>query len=106
LNTAFPDGVWERGVTEFGNERLRASIAPSAGLGASAILGGMILSKYDMIVSRLNPGAASLMENGVADPAEHFKEKKIQASGEVKEVDKVPRIEIDEAKQIKLVEDK
>ena len=52
-------------------------------------------------------GAGSLAEKGITDPAEHFLDKKIQASGEVKEVDKVPRIEIDEAKQIKLIaEDK
>jgi hypothetical protein len=51
-------------------------------------------------------GAGSLMEKGINDPAEHFLEKKIQASGEVKEVDKVPRIEVDDAKQIKIVEDK
>jgi hypothetical protein len=51
-------------------------------------------------------GADSLMEKGIRDPAEHFLDKKIQASGEVKEVEKVPRIEIDEAKQIKVVEDK
>ncbi len=51
-------------------------------------------------------GAGSLSEKGITDPAEHFLDKKIQASGEVKEVEKVPRIEIDEAKQIKIVEDK
>lgn len=51
-------------------------------------------------------GAGSLTEKGINDPAEHFLDKKIQASGEVKEVDKVPRIEIDEAKQIKIVEEK
>jgi hypothetical protein len=46
-------------------------------------------------------GAASLKKAGIDNPAEHFKDKKIRATGTVKEVDKVPRIEIDDAKQIK-----
>lgn len=45
-------------------------------------------------------GAASLKETGIADPADHFKGKTIRATGTVKEVDGVPRIEIDDAKQI------
>ena len=49
-------------------------------------------------------GAASLKEAGIANPAEHFKDKKIRAKGTVKEVDKVPRIEIDNAKQIALTD--
>jgi len=51
-------------------------------------------------------GAASLKEAGVANPAEHYKDKKIRATGTVKEVDKVPRIEIDDAKQIRLADSK
>jgi hypothetical protein len=51
-------------------------------------------------------GAASLKKTGIENPAEHFKGKKIRATGTVKEVDKVPRIEIDDAKQIRLAEDK
>jgi len=51
-------------------------------------------------------GAESLKNAGIENPAAHFKDKKIRATGTVKEVDKVPRIEIDDAKQIKLVEDK
>jgi hypothetical protein len=51
-------------------------------------------------------GAASLKKAGIDDPAEHFKDKKIRARGTVKEVDKIPRIEIDEAVQIRLVEGK
>ncbi|HMC88040.1 MAG TPA: hypothetical protein VKI17_00765 [Gemmataceae bacterium] len=50
-------------------------------------------------------GAASLKQAGIDNPAEHFKDKKIRATGTVKEVDKVPRIEIDDAKQIKRLED-
>ena len=49
-------------------------------------------------------GAAKLKEAGIDNPAEHFKGKKIRATGTVKEVDKVPRIEIDDAKQIRIVE--
>src|SRR5580658_9459279 len=44
-------------------------------------------------------GAASLKEAGIDDPAAHFKDKKIRATGTVKEVQNVPRIEIDDAKQ-------
>jgi hypothetical protein len=49
-------------------------------------------------------GAASLKAAGIDKPAEHFKDKKIRASGTVKEVDKIFRIEIDNAKQIQLVD--
>jgi len=49
-------------------------------------------------------GAASLKEAGVTDPAAHFKGKTITAKGTVKDVDGVPRIEIDEAKQIAVAE--
>jgi hypothetical protein len=51
-------------------------------------------------------GAASLKEAGIADPAGHFLDKAIRATGTVKEVEKVPRIEVDDARQIKLVESK
>jgi hypothetical protein len=51
-------------------------------------------------------GAAKLKEAGIDDPAAHFKDKKIRASGVVKEVDQVPRIEIDDAKQIQIVQEK
>jgi hypothetical protein len=50
-------------------------------------------------------GAASLKQAGIDSPADHFKDKKIRATGTVKEVDQVPRIEIDDAKQIKLVKE-
>jgi len=49
-------------------------------------------------------GAASLKEAGIAEAADHYKGKTITAKGTVKEVDGVPRIEIDEAKQIAVVE--
>ncbi len=48
-------------------------------------------------------GATKLKEAGINDPAEHFKDKKIRATGMVKEVDMIPRIEIEEAKQIRIV---
>jgi DNA/RNA endonuclease YhcR with UshA esterase domain len=50
-------------------------------------------------------GAASLKDAGVVDPANHFMGKKITAKGTVKEVDGVPRIEIDDAKQINVVKE-
>lgn len=49
-------------------------------------------------------GAASLQAAGVADPAGHFQGKTIRATGTVKEVDEVPRVKIDEARQIAMVE--
>src|SRR5437879_8706920 len=49
-------------------------------------------------------GAASLKEAGIDDPAEHFRGKKVRATGTVKEVEKVPRIEVDDAKQVRLVD--
>jgi hypothetical protein len=48
-------------------------------------------------------GAAKLQEAGISDAATHFKDKKIRATGMVKEVDMIPRIEIDEAKQISII---
>jgi hypothetical protein len=50
-------------------------------------------------------GAADLKKHGLDDPAAHFKDKLIRATGEVKVVDGVPRIEISEAKQLKLASD-
>lgn len=51
-------------------------------------------------------GAASLKDAGIADPADHFRGKTVRAKGEVKEVGGVPRVEIDDAKQIRVVERK
>jgi DNA/RNA endonuclease YhcR with UshA esterase domain len=58
---------------------------------------------FAVVITRA--GAASLKQAGIDNPAEHFKDKKIRATGTVKEVDKVPRVEIDDAKQIKRLED-
>jgi len=49
-------------------------------------------------------GAASLKDAGIADPAGHFMDKTIRATGAVKLVQEIPRIEIDDAKQIRIVE--
>ena len=57
---------------------------------------------FAVVITRA--GAASLKAAGLDDIAGHFKDRKIRATGTVKEVDKVPRVEIDDAKQIKLVE--
>jgi hypothetical protein len=48
-------------------------------------------------------GAASLRATGVADPAAHYKEKTIRATGTVTLKEKEPRIEINDAAQIQLV---
>ena len=45
-------------------------------------------------------GAASLKDAGIPDPADHFKGKTIRATGTVKEVGGVPRMEIDKAEHI------
>jgi DNA/RNA endonuclease YhcR with UshA esterase domain len=51
-------------------------------------------------------GAESLKTAGIDNPSDHFKGKTIKAKGTVSEVDGVPRIEIDDAKQIELPEKK
>jgi DNA/RNA endonuclease YhcR with UshA esterase domain len=62
--------------------------------------------KKNFAVVITKAGAASLKKAGIDDPAGHFKDKKIRATGKVKEVDGVPRIEIDDAKQIRVVDGK
>jgi hypothetical protein len=57
---------------------------------------------FAVVITKM--GAASLKAAGIENPAEHFKDKKIRATGLVKEVDKIPRIEIADSKQIRLVE--
>jgi len=51
-------------------------------------------------------GAAKLKEAGIDDPAAHFMNKTIRATGQVKVVQDVPRIEIDDSKQIEVVDRK
>lgn len=60
-------------------------------------------SERNFAVVITKAGAASLKDAGIANPAEHFQGKLITAKGTVKEVDGVPRIEIDDAKQIAVV---
>src|SRR5262245_25519521 len=43
---------------------------------------------FAVVITRT--GAAKLKEAGIADPAEHFRDKKIRATGVVKEVHNVP----------------
>src|SRR5262249_43708544 len=57
---------------------------------------------FAVVITRA--GATSLKQAGIDNPAEYFRNKKIRASGTVKEVDKIPRIEIDDANQIKRIE--
>jgi hypothetical protein len=51
-------------------------------------------------------GAAKLKEAGVDDPAAHYKDKTIQVTGTVILKESRPRIEVDDAKKIKIVEKK
>ena len=51
-------------------------------------------------------GAAKLKVAGIDDPADHFMGKVIRATGTVLVVQDIPRIEIDDAKQIRIVEAK
>ncbi|MFL5244231.1 MAG: hypothetical protein ACJ8FY_19170 [Gemmataceae bacterium] len=51
-------------------------------------------------------GAAKFKEAGIASVAEHFRDKVIRAKGLVKEVQKVPRIEIDDPAQLQVVDKK
>jgi len=57
---------------------------------------------FAVIITR--KGAASLKKSGIGNPAQHFQNKVIQVSGSVKEVDGVPRIEVDDTQQIRLLE--
>jgi hypothetical protein len=59
--------------------------------------------KKNFAVVITKTGAAKLKDAGINDPAAYYKDKKIRATGMVKEVDMIPRIEIDEAKQIRIV---
>jgi DNA/RNA endonuclease YhcR with UshA esterase domain len=51
-------------------------------------------------------GAESFKTAGIDDPADHFKGKTIKAKGTVSEVDGIPRIEVDDAKQIEIPDKK
>ena len=55
-------------------------------------------NNFAVVITR--KGAASLKDAGIDDPAERYRGKTILATGTVKEVDGIPRIEIDEAKQL------
>jgi hypothetical protein len=59
---------------------------------------------FAVVITRT--GAAKLKEAGIDDPAGHFKDKTIRATGLVKLVQDIPRIEINDAKQIRIVEPK
>jgi hypothetical protein len=59
---------------------------------------------FAVVITR--SGAASLREQGITDLAGHYDRKSIRATGTVKVVDGVPRIEVDEAKQLRIIEPK
>jgi hypothetical protein len=57
---------------------------------------------FAVVITR--KGAAGFKEAGIDDPAGHFKGKTIRATGTVKEVQKVPRIEIDDPAQLRRID--
>jgi DNA/RNA endonuclease YhcR with UshA esterase domain len=59
---------------------------------------------FAVVITRT--GADALKKAGIDNPAEHFRGKTIRATGTVREVEKVPRIEIDDAAQLKVVDKK
>jgi hypothetical protein len=54
---------------------------------------------FAVVITR--KGAAGLKQAGIPAPAEHFRGRRIRATGTVKEVQSVPRIEVDDPKQIR-----
>ena len=56
---------------------------------------------FAVVITRT--GAEKYKDAGIDDPAEHFRGKKIRATGTVKEVQNTPRIEVDDPKQVKIV---
>jgi hypothetical protein len=59
---------------------------------------------FAVVITRT--GAAALKKAGIDNPAEHYRGKTIRATGTVSEVDKIPRIEVEEAAQLKVVDKK
>jgi membrane protein DedA with SNARE-associated domain len=59
---------------------------------------------FALVITR--NGAASLKSARIENPAEHFMNRKIRATGTVTQVDGLPRIEIDDARQIHLTDEK
>jgi hypothetical protein len=57
---------------------------------------------FAIVITRIC--AARLKEDGIDAPANHFKGKTIRASGEVRLVQGVFRIEIDDARQIRILD--
>ena len=56
---------------------------------------------FAVVITRA--GAASLKRAGIDNPADHYRDKKIRATGTVKEVDHVLRIEINDAQQLSII---
>ncbi len=61
------------------------------------------LSEKNFAVVITEKGARSLRARGIRETAEHFQCKRIHVKGLVKVIDGVPRIEVDDADQIKLL---
>jgi hypothetical protein len=62
--------------------------------------------KKNFAVVITKAGAANLKKAGINDPAAHFKDKIIRATGVVKVVQHIPRIEVNLAEQIRIVNSK
>ena len=58
-------------------------------------------NNFAVVISKA--GAASFKEAGIADPAKHFADQKIRAKGPVALVQEVPRIDVNDAKQLEIV---
>src|SRR5262249_53575503 len=59
---------------------------------------------FAVVITR--KGAAGLKDKGIDDPAGHFRDKTIRATGKVKGVQEIPRIEVDDPGQVRLVDRK
>jgi DNA/RNA endonuclease YhcR with UshA esterase domain len=59
-------------------------------------------SNLAIVINRA--GAALFAQAGIADPAVHFKDKTVRVRGKVTVVDEVPRIVVEDPKQISVVE--
>jgi 3-oxoacyl-[acyl-carrier-protein] synthase-3 len=57
---------------------------------------------FAVVITR--KGAARFKETGVTDPANHFRGKRIRATGTVKEVQNIPRIEVDDPARLRRVD--
>ena len=89
------------------NETYRAGlglciIAAASTVGSASELDFRDPKNVAIVISR--DGAKSLREQGIGDAAEHFRDKTVLVHGKVTVKDDVPRIVVEEASQIRVVE--